>query len=85
LRVFGKLGGGRTKTRRVTVAESHDILINVFWPMVSLEEPDAAQIATAPVWPAKCTSGLRSPGSNTVASGGGTIPSGLTCDGNAPR
>jgi ATP-dependent HslUV protease ATP-binding subunit HslU len=26
--IFGKLGGGRTKTRRVTVAESHDILIN---------------------------------------------------------
>ena len=25
--IFGKLGGGRTKTRRVTVAESHDILI----------------------------------------------------------
>ncbi len=26
--IFGKLGGGRSKTRRVTVAESHDILIN---------------------------------------------------------
>jgi len=26
--IFGKLGGGRTKTRRMTVAESHDILIN---------------------------------------------------------
>ena len=26
--MFGKLGGGRTKTRRVTVAESHDLLIN---------------------------------------------------------
>src|SRR5437588_12816164 len=26
--IFGKLGGGRTKTRRVTVAESHDILVN---------------------------------------------------------
>ena len=26
--MFGKLGGGRTKTRRVTVAESHDILLN---------------------------------------------------------
>jgi ATP-dependent HslUV protease ATP-binding subunit HslU len=26
--IFGKLGGGRTKTRRVTVAESHDVLIN---------------------------------------------------------
>ncbi len=26
--IFGKLGGGRTKTRRVTVEESHDILIN---------------------------------------------------------
>ena len=26
--IFGKLGGGRTKTRRVTVADSHDILIN---------------------------------------------------------
>ena len=26
--IFGKIGGGRTKTRRVTVAESHDILIN---------------------------------------------------------
>jgi ATP-dependent HslUV protease ATP-binding subunit HslU len=26
--IFGKLGGGRAKTRRVTVAESHDILIN---------------------------------------------------------
>ncbi len=26
--IFGKLGGGRTKTRRVTVEESHNILIN---------------------------------------------------------
>ena len=26
--IFGKLGGGKTKTRRVTVAESYDILIN---------------------------------------------------------
>jgi ATP-dependent HslUV protease ATP-binding subunit HslU len=26
--IFGKMGGGRTKTRRVTVQESHDILIN---------------------------------------------------------
>jgi ATP-dependent HslUV protease ATP-binding subunit HslU len=26
--IFGKLGGGRTKKRRVTVAESHNILIN---------------------------------------------------------
>jgi len=26
--IFGKLGGGRTKTRRVTVSESHDILVN---------------------------------------------------------
>src|SRR3954452_14995606 len=25
--IFGKMGGGRTKTRRVTVAESHDLLI----------------------------------------------------------
>jgi len=25
--IFGKLGGGRTKTRRITVAESHDLLI----------------------------------------------------------
>jgi len=25
--IFGKLGGGRTKTRRVTVDESHDILV----------------------------------------------------------
>jgi ATP-dependent HslUV protease ATP-binding subunit HslU len=25
--IFGKLGGGRTKTRRVTVAESYDVLI----------------------------------------------------------
>ena len=25
--IFGKLGGGRTKTRRVTVAESHNLLI----------------------------------------------------------
>ena len=26
--IFGKLGGGRTKTRRVTVKESHPILVN---------------------------------------------------------
>jgi ATP-dependent HslUV protease ATP-binding subunit HslU len=26
--IFGKLGGGRTKTRRVTVHDSHDILVN---------------------------------------------------------
>ena len=26
--IFGKLGGGRTKTRRVTVLESHGILVN---------------------------------------------------------
>ncbi len=26
--IFGKMGGGRTKTRRVTVEESHDLLIN---------------------------------------------------------
>src|SRR4029078_5715382 len=26
--IFGKLGGGRTKTRRVTVQESHDVLVN---------------------------------------------------------
>jgi ATP-dependent HslUV protease ATP-binding subunit HslU len=26
--IFGKLGGGRSKTRRVTVQDSHDILIN---------------------------------------------------------
>jgi ATP-dependent HslUV protease ATP-binding subunit HslU len=26
--IFGKLGGGRTKTRRATVAESYDILVN---------------------------------------------------------
>ncbi len=26
--IFGKLGGGRTKTRRVTVHESYDVLIN---------------------------------------------------------
>ena len=26
--IFGKMGGGRTKTRRITVAESHNILIN---------------------------------------------------------
>jgi ATP-dependent HslUV protease ATP-binding subunit HslU len=26
--IFGKMGGGRTKTRRLTVAESHDILVN---------------------------------------------------------
>ncbi|MFL6796439.1 MAG: ATP-dependent protease ATPase subunit HslU [Xanthobacteraceae bacterium] len=26
--IFSKLGGGRSKTRRVTVAESHDILLN---------------------------------------------------------
>jgi ATP-dependent HslUV protease ATP-binding subunit HslU len=26
--IFGKLGGGRTKTRRVTVEESHEVLLN---------------------------------------------------------
>ena len=26
--IFGKLGGGRTKTRRVTVQDSHEILVN---------------------------------------------------------
>jgi ATP-dependent HslUV protease ATP-binding subunit HslU len=26
--IFGKLGGGRTKTRRVSVLESHDVLMN---------------------------------------------------------
>jgi ATP-dependent HslUV protease ATP-binding subunit HslU len=26
--IFGKLGGGRTKTRRVTVKESHELLVN---------------------------------------------------------
>jgi ATP-dependent HslUV protease ATP-binding subunit HslU len=26
--IFGKLGGGRTKTRRVTVSDSYDILVN---------------------------------------------------------
>lgn len=26
--IFGKLGGGRTKTRKLTVAESHDLLVN---------------------------------------------------------
>ncbi len=26
--IFGKMGGGRTKTRRVTVKDSHDILVN---------------------------------------------------------
>src|SRR5271154_6046263 len=26
--IFGKLGGGRTKTRRVSVRESHDVLVN---------------------------------------------------------
>src|SRR5439155_7623271 len=26
--IFGKLGGGRSKTRRVTVRESHEILMN---------------------------------------------------------
>ena len=26
--IFGKLGGGRTKTRRVTVREAHEILVN---------------------------------------------------------
>jgi ATP-dependent HslUV protease ATP-binding subunit HslU len=26
--IFGKLGGGRTKTRRLTVVESHEILVN---------------------------------------------------------
>jgi ATP-dependent HslUV protease ATP-binding subunit HslU len=26
--IFGKLGGGRTKTRRITVRESHEVLVN---------------------------------------------------------
>src|SRR5919206_259685 len=26
--IFGKMGGGRTRTRRVTVQESHEILVN---------------------------------------------------------
>ena len=26
--IFGKMGGGRTKTRRVTVHDSHDVLVN---------------------------------------------------------
>jgi ATP-dependent HslUV protease ATP-binding subunit HslU len=26
--IFGKLGGGRTKTRKLSVAESHDLLVN---------------------------------------------------------
>jgi ATP-dependent HslUV protease ATP-binding subunit HslU len=26
--IFGKMGGGRTKTRRLTVAESHELLVN---------------------------------------------------------
>src|SRR5882762_4570027 len=26
--IFGKLGGGRTKTRRITVKESHELLVN---------------------------------------------------------
>jgi ATP-dependent HslUV protease ATP-binding subunit HslU len=26
--IFGKMGGGRTKTRRVTVRDSHDVLVN---------------------------------------------------------
>ena len=37
--IFGKLGGGRTKTRRVNVSDSHDILINEkstsFWTTIS--------------------------------------------------
>ena len=35
----------RTPCRLLGEERAHDILINVFWPMVSLEEPDAAQIA----------------------------------------
>jgi Protein of unknown function (DUF2851) len=34
-----------TPCRLIGEERVHDILINVFWPMVSLEEPDAAQIA----------------------------------------
>ena len=33
----------RTPCRLIGEERVHDILINVFWPMVSLEEPDAAQ------------------------------------------
>jgi len=35
----------RTPCRLLGEERSHDILINVFWPMVSLEDPDAAQTA----------------------------------------
>ena len=35
----------RAPCRLIGEERGHDILINVFWPMVSLEEPDAAQLA----------------------------------------
>src|SRR5208283_2919066 len=35
----------RTPCRLLGEERVHDILINVFWPMVSLEDPDAAQLA----------------------------------------
>jgi len=35
----------RVPCRLVGEERVHDILVNVFWPMVSLEEPEAAQIA----------------------------------------
>ena len=35
----------RTPCRLLGEERVHDILINVFWPMVSLEDPEAAQIA----------------------------------------
>jgi hypothetical protein len=35
----------RTPCRLLGEERVHDILINVFWPMVSLEEPEAAQLA----------------------------------------
>jgi hypothetical protein len=35
----------RTPCRLLGEERVHDILINVFWPMISLEEPDAAQLA----------------------------------------
>ncbi len=35
----------RTPCRLLGEERAHDILINVFWPMVSLEDPDAAQLA----------------------------------------
>jgi hypothetical protein len=35
----------RTPCRLLGEERAHDILINVFWPMVSLEEPEAAQLA----------------------------------------